>query len=118
MFVDAPLNRAIRQSPGTDCGPSGWSADGTAATRLDVVVNKGTTTCANAFKVMNAYNHATNLQGSGGFGTVDGWECAHQSIGTFLQSGGAYDDCTKGGVEIVTASARHPASSAPVTPTT
>lgn len=49
---------------------------------------------------------------------VNGWECAHRSTGTFLRSGGTYDDCTKGGVEITTASGRHPAASAPVTPTT
>lgn len=105
--------------PGTDCGGAG-SADlsDPKHTALDLVVDKGTTTCAAAFKAIDAYRHATNLQGSGGFGTVDGWSCSHQSIGTFLQSGGTFEECQKGGVDLLTVPSRQSGSSSAAVPAT
>lgn len=68
--------------PGAVCGDAGPSPTGGT---LRLVIKSGNVTCAEARKVLDAYRASRDRQGSGGFATVDGWNCAHNSIAGFRQ---------------------------------
>ncbi|WP_152626877.1 YncE family protein [Streptacidiphilus carbonis] len=77
---------------GARCGTVGPSpTNGT----LVLVIQSGTVTCSEALKVLADYRADTNRQGSGGFATVDGWNCSHNSVAGFEQSG-ALEGCQRG----------------------
>jgi WD40 repeat protein len=62
---------------GVTCGNVGTSPAGGA---LQLVITSGQVTCAQALQVLKDYRASKDRQGSGGFATVDGWNCSHNSI--------------------------------------
>jgi hypothetical protein len=74
------------------CGPVGASPSGGT---LVLVIRSGSLSCAEALKVLNDYRTSPDRQGSGGFATVDGWNCAHGSVADFEQTG-ELEGCQRG----------------------
>lgn len=60
------------------------------------MILSGHVSCAEAEKVYRDYSNSSDRQGSGGFATVDGWNCAHDSVAGFRQSGQVLG-CERGG---------------------
>lgn len=77
---------------GARCGDAGTGPTGG---RLQLIIKSGTATCAQARKVLNDYRASRNRQGSGGFATVNGWSCGHNSIAGYQQSG-ELEGCERG----------------------
>ncbi|MEV8527222.1 hypothetical protein AB0451_24175 [Streptomyces sp. NPDC052000] len=77
---------------GTDCGTAGTDSDGRV---FRVVVIAGHVTCPDAIQVLQDYAQAPGKQGSGGFATVDGWSCGHNSMAGLSQTG-VYMQCGRG----------------------
>jgi YVTN family beta-propeller protein len=77
---------------GAVCGPVGASPSGGT---LVLVIRSGSLSCAEALKVLNDYRTSPDRQGSGGFATVDGWNCAHGSVADFEQTG-ELEGCQRG----------------------
>jgi hypothetical protein len=76
---------------------------------MDLVVEDGRTTCAEALKAIRDYRASPARRTASGFTTVDGWRCSHDSI-TWT-----YEGCAKSDVAVNTISSQ---SSAPAgTPT-
>lgn len=83
---------------GTDCGSAGVDSEGSA---FRLVVSSGRLRCADAFRALKDYATAPGKQGSGGFVTVDGWSCGHNSMAGLAQTG-VYLDCRRGADEFDT----------------
>ena len=68
---------------GPDCGLPTQDLGGD-----HLIVLNGTMTCAQAQKILTDYlNDGSNWQGSGGFDTVDGMQCSHNSVAGRASSG-------------------------------
>ncbi|WP_073502702.1 hypothetical protein [Actinacidiphila paucisporea] len=78
---------------GAGCGAAGTSPSGGS---LVLTVTSGSVTCAEARKVLGDYRASHDREGSGGFATVDGWDCGHDSVAGFEHSG-EYESCQRGG---------------------
>jgi WD40 repeat protein len=83
---------------GAQCGTVGTSPSGGT---LELIIRNGSATCAQALTVLHDYRASKNRQGSGGFATVDGWTCGHNSFAGFQQSG-EYESCQRGNDGFVT----------------
>lgn len=71
------------QADGPDCGLPTQDLGGD-----HLIVLNGTMTCAQAQKILTDYlNDHSNWQGSGGFDTVDGLQCGHDSVAGRASSG-------------------------------
>ena len=88
----APSATTRTGGAGATCGSVGASpSNGT----LVLVIRSGNLTCAEALKVLDDYRKSPNRQGSGGFATVDGWDCSHNSVAGFEQTG-ELEGCQRG----------------------
>lgn len=71
------------QADGPDCGLPTQDLGGD-----HLIVLNGAMTCAQAQKILTDYlNDGSNWQGSGGFDTVDGMQCGHNSVAGRASSG-------------------------------
>lgn len=87
-----PGSSPSASATGTACGNVGTGPDGRP---VRLVIASGSITCPQAEQVLKDYDTSTDHQGSGGFATVDGWTCGHNSAAGYDQSGD-YIACTRG----------------------
>lgn len=72
--------------------------------KLHLVIVSGGVSCAAAQKQMADYLNFPDKQGSGGFATVNGWSCDHNSLAGF-QDDGHYAECSGKAGDIVSQTA-------------
>jgi hypothetical protein len=76
------------QAKGPDCGLPTQDLGGD-----HLILLNGSMTCAQAQKILTDYlNDTSNWQGSGGFDTVDGMQCGHESVAG-RESSGIWASC-------------------------
>jgi hypothetical protein len=100
--ASAPASSAApKGGAGTNCGLEQATPN---PDHLYLVIVSGNVSCAAAQKQMTAYLAYPGKQGSGGFATVNGWSCDHNSLAGF-EDDGHYAECNGKDGDIVTQTA-------------
>lgn len=97
---------AAKGGAGTNCGLEQATPN---PNHLYLVIVSGNVTCEAAQKQMTEYLAYPDKQGSGGFATVNGWQCDHNSLAGFEEDG-HFAECSgpKGDIVTQTATAKTP----------
>ncbi|MFC1413167.1 WD40 repeat domain-containing protein [Streptacidiphilus sp. N1-12] len=94
----SPSPSSPASAAGVTCGSVGT---GPLGDPLRLVINSGQVTCAQAQRVLKDYRATKDRQGSGGFATVDGWSCGHNSIAGYGETH-EFESCQHGSDQLST----------------